>query len=251
MTEAAIALGDPRHVEAGSRRDWLAFAPQSSSNPFRAKRVALVAEMAAQTTGKCRIIDLGGTPDFWTPWKDLFDWSRTEILCVNLDPAHAIDRGKVKGICADATALPHALRGFDLAFSNSLIEHIRPEWRIAFADEVRRIAKRYVVQTPDYWCPIEPHARLPVLHWLPRPAARRILMAKAWGFLPQATSESHAEETLRSMELLTGADMRKLFPDAEVRRERFVGIPKALLAVRGHHTPVSLAQSSAGLAANR
>ncbi len=74
---------------------------------------------------------------------------------------------------ADATErLPFADDAFDLAYSSSVIEHVAPERREAFAREVRRVARGWWVQTPAYSFPVEPHALLPLAHWLP-PAVRR------------------------------------------------------------------------------
>jgi len=51
-------------------------------------------------------------------------------------------------------------------------EHVAPGARARFTAELRRVARRWFVQTPAYSFPLEPHALLPVAHWLP-PAARR------------------------------------------------------------------------------
>ena len=74
---------------------------------------------------------------------------------------------------ADATErLPFDDGAFDLAYSSSVIEHVAPERRAAFAREVRRVARGWWVQTPAFSFPVEPHALLPVAHWLP-PGVRR------------------------------------------------------------------------------
>ncbi len=74
---------------------------------------------------------------------------------------------------ADATdRLPFDDGAFDLAYSSSVIEHVAPERRAAFAREVRRVARGWWVQTPAFSFPVEPHALLPVAHWLP-PGIRR------------------------------------------------------------------------------
>jgi len=72
-----------------------------------------------------------------------------------------------------AERLPFADGEFDLAYSNSLLEHLPPAARAAFAAEVRRVARGWWVQTPAYSFPIEPHALLPAAHWLPVPLRRR------------------------------------------------------------------------------
>lgn len=74
---------------------------------------------------------------------------------------------------ADAAAgLPFGDDEFDLVYSSSVIEHVPPARREAFASEVRRVGRGWFVQTPARSFPIEPHALLPFAHWLP-PLVRR------------------------------------------------------------------------------
>jgi SAM-dependent methyltransferase len=72
-----------------------------------------------------------------------------------------------------AAGLPFADGEFDLAYCASVIEHVPSGRREAFAAEVRRVARGWLVQTPAFSFPIEPHALLPGAHWLP-PRARRV-----------------------------------------------------------------------------
>jgi SAM-dependent methyltransferase len=72
-----------------------------------------------------------------------------------------------------ADGLPFADGEFDLAYCSSVIEHVAPERREAFAREVRRVGRGWFVQTPAYSFPIEPHSLLPGAHWLPVGARRR------------------------------------------------------------------------------
>ena len=68
-------------------------------------------------------------------------------------------------------------------YSSSVVEHIAPERREAFAREIRRVGRGWWVQTPAFSFPVEPHALLPAAHWLP-PAIRRpywrLGVAGAW-----------------------------------------------------------------------
>jgi SAM-dependent methyltransferase len=69
---------------------------------------------------------------------------------------------------ADAAAgLPFADGEFDLVYCSSVIEHVPPARRAAFAAEVRRVGRGWFVQTPAFSFPIEPHSLLPGAHWLP------------------------------------------------------------------------------------
>jgi SAM-dependent methyltransferase len=69
---------------------------------------------------------------------------------------------------ADAAAgLPFADGEFDLVYCSSVIEHVAPARRAAFAAEVRRVGRGWFVQTPAFSFPLEPHSLLPGAHWLP------------------------------------------------------------------------------------
>lgn len=87
-------------------------------------------------------------------------------------------------VVADATEkLPFADGEFDLVYCNSVIEHIDPPKRAAFAKEIRRVARGWFVQTPAFSFPIEPHALLPIAHWLPvriRPYYWRLGATPEW-----------------------------------------------------------------------
>jgi SAM-dependent methyltransferase len=74
---------------------------------------------------------------------------------------------------ADAAAgLPFADDEFDLVYCSSVIEHVPPARRAAFAAEIRRVGRGWFVQTPAFSFPIEPHSLLPAAHWLPRSLRR-------------------------------------------------------------------------------
>jgi SAM-dependent methyltransferase len=91
-------------------------------------------------------------------------------------------------VVADATeTLPFEDNEFDLVYCNSVIEHIEPPKRAAFATEIRRVARGWFVQTPAFSFPIEPHALLPGAHWLPvriRPYYWRLGATAEWEDIP-------------------------------------------------------------------
>jgi hypothetical protein len=121
---------------------------------------------------------------------------------------------------ADATErLPFEDGAFDLAYSSSVIEHVAPERRAAFAAEVMRVARGWFVQTPAFSFPIEPHALLPFAHWLP-PGPRQ----RYWRLGAQGSWEEIA--------LLRRGELAALFPGSEVRAERFCGLAKSWISVR-------------------
>jgi Methyltransferase domain len=214
--------------------------PDSTSNKFRAARVARLKSLIDKTLlekSHCRVLDIGGTYNFWHIWRDQIDWKKTEVICVNLDPAHfetGKDETRISMIQGNACDLHNIKDGeFDVAFSNSVIEHVGT-WRDMknMAKETRRVAKRYLLQTPYFWFPIEPHARTPFLHWMPESWAYRIVMARKCGFWTKAATVSDAVEAVQSAVMLDGRQVAELFPDARIERERFLGITKALMAIR-------------------
>jgi len=119
---------------------------------------------------------------------------------------------------ADASAgLPFADGEFDLAYCSSVIEHVPPARRAAFAAELRRVARGWYVQTPARSFPIEPHSLLPGAHWL-APALRR----HYWRL-----GASGAWEDLA---LLRRAELEALFGPADA--ERFGPLVKSWVSVR-------------------
>ena len=121
-------------------------------------------------------------------------------------------------VTADATErLPFADDEFDLAYCNSVIEHIQPHRREAFARELRRVARGWYVQTPAMTFPIEPHSLLPGAHWLPRGPRRRY-----W----RLGVGSDVEE----INLLRRRELERLFGRAF--RERWGPLTKSWIALR-------------------
>ena len=216
--------------------------PTSNANRFRQARLALLGDLIHAVLAhqqSCRILDVGGTGVFWNTWGHLIDWDRVDVTCLNLPGATPRTNAHIHTIFGDARAMPEIDRGsYDICFSNSVIEHVGL-WSdmAAMAGEIRRIAPTFMVQTPNYWFPIEPHARTPFLHWLPEPLACRVVMARRCGFWARAETMDQAMRAVQSARLLGPRQMGALFPDAVIRRERAFGLSKALIAVRTGHDP--------------
>jgi len=165
-----------------------------------------------------RILDIGGTAPYWHALPGLYARQDVEITVVNLGDRE-FDDANLRVRKGDARDLPEFRdSSFDLVHSNSVIEHVG-SWADMqrMASEVRRLAPRYFIQTPNYWFPIEPHYKLPFVQFLPSPIRSRV-RDKVW--------PDH------SIELIAARQMRALFPDAVVERERFAGLTKSLIAVR-------------------
>jgi hypothetical protein len=125
---------------------------------------------------------------------------------------------------ADGTNLPYADREFPVAFSNSVIEHVPAAEQQKFASEVRRVADRYYVQTPNKWFPIEPHYQLPLVQFVPDRLLKALNSRYSMGFREKGRWEP--------VRLLSARELQRLFPDAVIHRERLFGLTKSLMAVR-------------------
>ena len=115
----------------------------------------------------------------------------------------------------DACALPFADACFDIVFSNAVIEHVgdRERQRL-FVSEALRVGRRVFLTTPNRWFPLEVHTRLPLVHWLPKPASDRAY---------ELTGKAFAKEN----HLLGSGDLRRLFPGAV----RIVNLGLTLVAI--------------------
>jgi len=183
-------------------------------------------------TNETRILDVGGTPFNW-----LLLNVRPRITIVNMPRAREAFDEHFTCVFADGRALPFADHSFDIVFSNSVIEHVGDgESQRQFAEEITRVGRAYWVQTPNRRFPIEPHLLTPFLHFLPATWQRRIARKfTVWALIERPSPdrwEFYIEHYLRDIRLLDAGDMQRLFPGAEIVRERLGGLTKALIAVR-------------------
>jgi hypothetical protein len=201
---------------------------ESPINRFRAKRFSKFASLI-RPGRKYRVIDIGGTLAFWKGIGSLYGSSDIEIVVVNLDEAEVTDRNVSvrRGDACNLSEYPD--NSFDIVHSNSVIEHVGPWQQVQqMASEVRRLAPQYFVQTPNVGFPIEPHFRLPFVHWLPEQA--RISVLQKAGRIPKDTHR--ATPAVQRIALLSKGQMKALFPDAMIWQEKVMGLTKSLVAIK-------------------
>lgn len=174
-----------------------------------------------------RIIDVGGYEFNWT----LVD-CEPQVVLVNVEP-DGYERGRFVKVHGDGRALKYPDGSFDIAYSNSVIEHVGTRSdQISFANEIRRVARRYYVQTPNKYFWIEPHLIAPGIHLLPPHIGRRLVRYfSVWGLVTKP-DRAEVDSFLDSIRLLSKQDLQELFPDAEILEEKFLGQTKSLIAVR-------------------
>jgi nucleotide-binding universal stress UspA family protein len=196
---------------------------------FRPRRMAMFERLFAPTADT-RILDLGGEQAAWVGAH-----GSPRVTVLNIHPPENWDASltNTEPALGDATALDYADDAFDIVFSNSVIEHVgSPEKQRAFAAEVRRVGRAYFVQTPAREFLVDPHYLTPFVHRLPKRLRKRLLRNfSVWGLLTRPSQE-YVDGSVDEISLLSGSEMRALFPDAVVIAERFAGLTKAWIAVR-------------------
>jgi SAM-dependent methyltransferase len=149
----------------------------------RRKWDRFLAEMNPQPED--RILDVGfsdleyGTTDNFIekhyPYPDM-------ITALGIEEAtHFRERyPSIRAVTYDGGRFPFEDGAFDIAWSNAVLEHVGTEKhrtgaQVQFLREIRRVARRAFVTTPNRWFPAEVHTRTPFLHWLPKPMFDRYL----------------------------------------------------------------------------
>jgi hypothetical protein len=199
----------------------------------RSKRVKGIIDTIYASTGSCRIVDIGGEENYWRVLGfDYLSARNVSITLVNLYPNEVADP-MLNSIVGDGCDLQFADNSFDLAHSNSVIEHVG-SWAkmVAFAHETVRLAPSYFVQTPSFWFPYEPHMNVPLIHYLPKTIQAQLALKLQLNAENKMHSRVEADDFIRHNSMLSFRELRKLFPDCEIERERFLGITKSLMAIK-------------------
>ncbi|MEH2511974.1 hypothetical protein V1291_003328 [Nitrobacteraceae bacterium AZCC 1564] len=222
----------PAGVDIYENRKSLAF----SLRARRFERIQTLIETILLESGRCNILDLGGTETYWLIGEDFIrrNQHRLSFTLVNIKRQEVRQRDLFESVAGSATD-PGLLAGctFDLVHSNSVVEHVG-SWRDmeAFATNTRRLASRYYVQTPNYWFPYEPHFRFPGFQYLPKHVRVAMIMRFSLGFFLRIDDRSEAEAIISRHQLISTRQMARLFPDGELHHEKFAGMNKSIIAIR-------------------
>lgn len=189
---------------------------------LRTQKVNLFLELIGSNRGE-RLLDVGGGDGVAGEFAHLY--GRFEnVTVLNLAPTKPNSHSNfhTTKIQADGCKLPFAARSIDWVFSNAVIEHVGgwPKQQ-QFADEIRRVSARgYFVTTPNLYFPIEPHTLLPFYQFLPVSLQRRVV-ALSPGYVT----------TYEEINLLSAKNLKRLFPEAEVKSMGVPFWPNTLVAI--------------------
>ena len=201
---------------------------KSWSHQFRSKRFELFLSFINELPRPLRILDIGGTLAFWKAMG--FNDEQVSITLLNLTE-QPVSGDHFLSVAGDATQLNFPNQSFDIVFSNSVIEHLfTEENQIKMAAEVQRVGKYYFIQTPNYWFPLEPHWLFPFFQFLPFSFRVWLTQHFSLGHIPKCTSKEAAQLQVREIQLLTKAQLQKLFPTATIYAEPLLIWNKSFVA---------------------
>ncbi len=206
---------------------------QRFSRTMRARRFERFAALLAPLPRPLRILDVGGTNAFWqeSGWAGQRDVQVTLVNLVREEQRYP----NIETRAGNATDLREfADQSVDLVFSNSVIEHLFTlANQQSMAREVQRIGKRFWVQTPNYWFPMEPHFHFLGWQWLPASARVALLRRRRCGWRERTPDRERAHQLVEEVRLLTRGELRRLFPGAAIAGERFGPLVKSWIVLGG------------------
>ena len=183
---------------------------------------------------KIRILDLGGTREFWiTNGKFIPAGMIHSIDLIN--QIHECDteesgyefpiRSHIGDIRSSADIPSHS---FDLVFSNSAIEHVgNLRDQLAVSEVVHAAAKYHFLQTPARRFPVEPHIHVPGFQFLPLWLKTLPYQRFECGFMGRESRWLEARIACENTRLLSRRELEHLFPGSRIFPERVLGLVKS------------------------
>src|SRR5262245_1322294 len=185
--------------------------PNSLASRLRAKRNEQLRCLLDSLPRPLKILDVGGRQTVWER-TGLVGQPDVHIVILNIEQEEC-RYTNVHSVVGDA----RDMRGFhdcqfDIVYSNSVIEHVGSMDQMArMASEVRRVGRRYFVQTPYRYFPIEPHFVFPMFQFLPLSIRTLMVQNFSLGWIAKQPDRKRAADAVRSITLLSRRQLQSLF----------------------------------------
>jgi hypothetical protein len=206
---------------------------------LRKKRATIVMRLIAEfyeTDGMVNIIDIGGTRTYWNIiFKQFLIDHKVHISVVNLpsqEPLPENDEIFSFYYGNGCNLVEFKDHSFHIAHSNSVIEHVG-DWEnvVAFSKELKRVAQSYYLQTPNYWFPLEPHFFMPFFQWFPKTIRIKMISHFDLGHNIKMMDYNNARIRIEHCNLLTKGELKKLFPESVICKEKFLCFTKSWILI--------------------
>lgn len=190
-----------------------------------------------------KVIDLGGTVSFWIKW-GLTEQHNIHITLIN---NHYMD-GDARGY---NNAIPYIqeqnmdvnkiriedLQGYDLIFSNSMIEHLET-WQLQkqLCEKITDSGVPYFIQFPNSYSPLDPHFPSPLVPFFaiyPKKMKAMLLMLSGFGGGRRCATFEKGMARVKYYNPLNKKEFGVLLPEGDMIAETVLGITPSLIMVRG------------------
>jgi SAM-dependent methyltransferase len=205
---------------------------KSIASQLRQKRFQLFVDMLDKFPSTVNILDIGGTQGYWENLNINPSISgRLKVTLLNLY-RQEIRMDDFISVIGDARSMPQFKdKQFDIVYSNSTLEHVGNfEEQKKMAEEIIRIGKRYYIQTPNRYFPIEPHFVFPFFQFLPINVRVWLIQNFRLGWFPKMVDRKRAYTEVNAIRLLTKSEVQALFPEASIFEEKYLGLTKSYIA---------------------
>lgn len=204
----------------------------SFATQMRRRRFQFFEDLLDTVPRPISILDVGGTANFWQRMG--FDEQDARITLLNIDPT-PLPSAHFRAVIGDATDMREFRnQAFDVVFSNSVIEHVGDfEQQRRMASEVQRVGRRYFLQTPNYYFPLEPHFLFPGFQWLPRDFRVALVQHVNLGWVKKIPDKAQAQHRIDTTRLLRKRELQALFPHANWYEEKLLGLTKSFVVYDG------------------
>ncbi len=202
--------------------------PNYLGSKFRKKRFQFFEEKIKHLSKPVTILDIGGTARFWAD--EGYHEKDVLITIVNLCTKNS-GYSNIRVITGDACDLSlFKDKAYDIAFSNSLIEHLyTKDNQIKMANEAMRVGKYFFIQTPNRYFPLEPHFKFLFFQFLPK-FLQVFLQTKTSLINGVRYNRDYALNIVKEIRLLSKSEMKALFPKSNLLNENFLGMTKSFIA---------------------
>lgn len=203
----------------------------SVSSRQRKKRLDFFLEYCKDLKKPLKIIDLGGSDYYWKHL-NMTDNADFEILILNNEIQNTESFSNITFMKKDVRNLDFIKdKEYDLVYSNSLIEHLNSfEEQKKLANEIKRIGKRFFIQTPNYYFPVEPHFLFPFFQFLSVKMKTKLISNYKLGWYERQTDPFKAEELAKSIRLLKENELKDIFSGCKIYKEKYFQLTKSFIA---------------------
>ena len=195
----------------------------SLARKIRLERIEIFKDLISNLSPPLKILDVGGTEVFW----DIMGFAGDDdyhITILNLSQVET-RYPNIKSVKGDGRYMEEFPdKEFDIVFSNSVIEHVgNLKEQKKMADEMQRLGKRYFLQAPNYYSPIEPHFFFPLFQFLPLPLKTLLLRNFTLGYFKKTPEKEKARELVDSIHLPKKSELEEMFPQCSIKNEKYLG----------------------------